>query len=146
VVLTQQLVENEEHEGKRKAESVWPIFRLHHQRSRYIFEMYYKKKAISRELYEFCLQEKYADASLIAKWKKVCVTYIIKLAVINRSSRRDMNDCVACVAFKLEITTLVPPAFAGFRRLSLMKERLLNAFIVDAEVALAATKNILYNL
>jgi len=54
-----------------------------------------------------------------------------------------MNDCAVCVAFKLGITTLVPPAFAGFRRLSLMKERLLNAFIVDAEVALAATKNIL---
>jgi hypothetical protein len=65
------LAENEPHEGKRKAESVWPIFRIHHQRSRYIFEQYYKKKAISKELYEFLLREKYADANLIAKWKKV---------------------------------------------------------------------------
>ena len=24
--------ENEPHEGKRKAETVWPIFRIHHQR------------------------------------------------------------------------------------------------------------------
>lgn len=44
--------------------------RLHHQRCRYIYEMYYTKKEISRELYEYLLREKFADASLIAKWKK----------------------------------------------------------------------------
>jgi len=35
--------------------------------------MYYKKKAISKELYEYCLAEKIADANLIAKWKKVII-------------------------------------------------------------------------
>jgi bud site selection protein 31 len=63
-------VENEPHEGRRKVESLWPIFRLHHERSRYIYEMFYKKKEISRDLYEYCLREKWADADLIAKWKK----------------------------------------------------------------------------
>lgn len=62
--------EREPHEGKRKCESIWPIFRIHHQRSRYIYEMYYKKKAITRELYDWCLREGWADAALIAKWKK----------------------------------------------------------------------------
>lgn len=57
--------------GKRKDELLWPIFRLHHQRSRYIYDMYYNKKAISKEVYEFALREKYADQNLIAKWKKV---------------------------------------------------------------------------
>jgi hypothetical protein len=71
--------ENEPHEGKRKAESVWPILRIHHQRSRYIFELFYKKKEISRELYEFCLREGYADANLIAKWKKVSFSQCIFL-------------------------------------------------------------------
>lgn len=32
--------------------------------------MFYKKEAISRELYEWCLDQGYADAGLIAKWKK----------------------------------------------------------------------------
>ncbi len=64
--------ENDPHEGKRKAESVWPIFRIHHQRTRYIYELFYKKKEITRELYDFLLREGYADANLIAKWKKVC--------------------------------------------------------------------------
>ncbi|XP_042171580.1 protein BUD31 homolog [Oncorhynchus tshawytscha] len=41
--------ETEPHEGKRKVESLLPIFRLHHQRSRYIFDLFYKRKAISRE-------------------------------------------------------------------------------------------------
>ncbi|KAI8799539.1 protein BUD31 [Cladochytrium replicatum] len=63
-------VENEPHEGKRKVESLWPIFRIHHQRSRYIYECYYKRHAISKELYEYCLKEGYADGNLIAKWRK----------------------------------------------------------------------------
>ena len=53
-----------------------------------MFDLFYKRKAISRgvcnhfldkseghwlhsELYEFCLNEGYADKNLIAKWKKV---------------------------------------------------------------------------
>jgi bud site selection protein 31 len=61
--------ENESHEGKRKQEANWPILQIHHKRTRYIFELY-KEKKISPELYRFLTQEKYADASLIAKWKK----------------------------------------------------------------------------
>lgn len=33
--------------------------------------MFYQKKAITREVYDFALREGYADANLIAKWKKV---------------------------------------------------------------------------
>ena len=62
--------ESESHEGKRKQEGTWQILQIHHKRSRYIYQMYHKKKEISRELYEFCLREGYADANLIAKWKK----------------------------------------------------------------------------
>lgn len=47
--------ETEPHEGKRKVESLWPIFRLHHQRSRYIFDLFYKRKAISRGTQNFHL-------------------------------------------------------------------------------------------
>lgn len=54
--------ENESHEGKRKTESLWPIMRISHTRSRYIYELYYKREAISRELYDWLLKEGYADA------------------------------------------------------------------------------------
>lgn len=32
--------------------------------------MYYEKEAISKQLYDWLLKNKYADANLIAKWKK----------------------------------------------------------------------------
>lgn len=70
------LVENESHEGKRIVESTWPVFRIHHQRSRYIYDLYYKRKIISRDLYDYLLKNKYADANLIAKWKKVGLLHI----------------------------------------------------------------------
>jgi len=44
------VAETDQHEGKRKAEALWPIFRIHHQRSRYIFDLFYKRRAISRGL------------------------------------------------------------------------------------------------
>lgn len=62
--------ETESHEGKRRAEALWPIFKIHHQRSRYIYDLFYKRKAISRELYDYCIKNRIADAALIAKWKK----------------------------------------------------------------------------
>ena len=38
--------------------------------SRYIYELYYEKEAISKLLYDWLLKNNYADANLIAKWKK----------------------------------------------------------------------------
>ncbi|KAJ1895606.1 Component of the SF3b subcomplex of the U2 snRNP [Kickxella alabastrina] len=61
--------ENESTEGMRKVESTWSIMRVHHQRSKYLFDLYYKREAISRKLYRYCLKNGYGDANLIAKWK-----------------------------------------------------------------------------
>lgn len=57
--------ENESHEGKRRAESLWPIMRISHARSRYVYELYYKREAISRELYDWLLKEGYGDAKYV---------------------------------------------------------------------------------
>ena len=65
--------ENESHEGKRKAESLWPIMRISHARSRYVYELYYKREAISRELYDWLLKEGYADAK--------CVVYALSMLI-----------------------------------------------------------------
>ncbi|THH04744.1 hypothetical protein EW146_g10098 [Bondarzewia mesenterica] len=80
--------ENESHEGKRKSESLWPIMRISHTRSRYIYELYYKREAISKELYDWLLKEGYADANLIAKWKKAGYE---KLCCLRCIQTRDMN-------------------------------------------------------
>mmetsp|Transcript_26366 Transcript_26366/g.37127 ORF Transcript_26366/g.37127 Transcript_26366/m.37127 type:complete len:149 (+) Transcript_26366:108-554(+) len=106
--------ENEPHEGKRKAETVWPIFRIHHQRSRYIYELFYKKQEITRELYEWLLKEGYADASLIAKWKK---SGYEKLCCLRCLQPRDHNFGTTCICrvpkAKLEDKTVVECVHCG---------------------------------
>lgn len=92
--------ESESHEGKRKTEALWPIMRITHTRSRYIFDLYYKREAISKDLYDWLLKQEYADAkyvppsataltsSLIAKWKR---TGYDKLCCARCVATRDMN-------------------------------------------------------
>ncbi|KAJ8116747.1 hypothetical protein OPT61_g1888 [Boeremia exigua] len=80
--------ENASHEGKKKYEMTWPIFQITHQRSRYIYDMYYEKEAISKQLYDYLLKNGYADAMLIAKWKKqgyekLCCTRCIQTKETN---------------------------------------------------------------
>ncbi|KAF9160538.1 Component of the SF3b subcomplex of the U2 snRNP [Actinomortierella ambigua] len=86
--------ENEPHEGKRRVESLWPIFRLHHQRSRYVYELFYRRKAISRELYDYLLKNGYADGNLIAKWKKPGYEKVCCLRCIQP---KDTNFGTTCV-------------------------------------------------
>ncbi|KFZ04755.1 hypothetical protein V501_09018 [Pseudogymnoascus sp. VKM F-4519 (FW-2642)] len=52
-----------------KHQALWPIFQVSHQRSRYVWELY-KQEKISKQLYEWLCKNGYADAMLIAKWKK----------------------------------------------------------------------------
>ena len=40
---------NSSHQGKTKRESLWPIHQINNQRSRYIYNMYYKYKKISKD-------------------------------------------------------------------------------------------------
>lgn len=74
--LINVLAENDSNDGRRKCEALWPIFRISHQKSRYIFDLYHRRKEISKELYEFCLDQGHADRNLIAKWKKVNISYL----------------------------------------------------------------------
>ncbi|KAJ8983654.1 hypothetical protein NQ317_019573 [Molorchus minor] len=79
--------ETESHEGKRKNESLWPIFKIHHQKSR--------RKAISRELYEYCLMENIADKNLIAKWKKQGYESLCCFCIQTRDTNFGTN-CICC--------------------------------------------------
>ncbi|KAI6785757.1 Cell cycle control protein cwf14 [Emericellopsis cladophorae] len=53
-----------------KHQAQWEVFQIAHQRSRYVYDLYYKKEGISKQLYDWLLKNGYADAMLIAKWKK----------------------------------------------------------------------------
>lgn len=58
--------------------AMWPIFQISHKRSKYVWDLYTQEK-ISKDLYTYLCKNGYADAMLIAKWKKdsyakVCVS------------------------------------------------------------------------
>jgi uncharacterized membrane protein YgcG len=41
---------NEEHEGKRKNEGAWKIHRLHWEKNRFIYDLMYQRKVMSKDL------------------------------------------------------------------------------------------------
>ena len=106
--------ESETHEGKRKTESLWPIFKLNNQRSRYLYELYYKRHAISKELYEWCLKEGHGDANLIAKWKKNGYEQLCCLRCIQQKDTNFGTTCV-CRVPKKQLDTPIECQHCGCR-------------------------------
>ncbi|KAL4578711.1 hypothetical protein LXL04_014840 [Taraxacum kok-saghyz] len=91
--------ENDPHDGKRKCEALWPIFKIAHQKSRYIFDLYHRRREISKELFEFCLDQGYADRNIIAKWKKASLLFpgYERLCCLRCIQPRDHNFQTTCV-------------------------------------------------
>jgi len=108
--------ETDPHEGMRKAEALWPIFRIHRQKARYIYDLFYRRKAISRELYEYCLKEGIADKNLIAKWKKVGYENLCCLRCIQTHDTNYATNCICRVPkTKLEEGKIVECVNCGCR-------------------------------
>ncbi|CUS11932.1 unnamed protein product [Tuber aestivum] len=89
--------ENAPHEGKRKNESTWAIFQIAHQRSRYVYDLYYDKEAIGKDLYNWLLKNGYGDANLIAKWKKQGYEKLCCLRCIQAKENNFNATCICRV-------------------------------------------------
>lgn len=76
---------SEEHEGKRKNELTWRIHRVHWEKNRFLFDLRYKQKTLSTELYEYLVREKIADGALISKWRKPGYENLCSLLAIQKS-------------------------------------------------------------
>ena len=108
------------HEGKKRHETTWPIMQISHQRSRYIYELYYGRRgqqrtnysggndngdadeatnglAISKELYDYLLKNGYADAALIAKWKKHGYEKLCCLRCVQTKETNFSSTCICRV-------------------------------------------------
>jgi bud site selection protein 31 len=81
-------------DGKKRHETLWPIFQISHARSRYIYDLYYTRSAISKTLYEWLLKNGYADGALIAKWKK---TGYEKLCCLRCVQTKETNFSGTCI-------------------------------------------------
>jgi bud site selection protein 31 len=80
-------------DGKSRVQSTWPIMRIAHERSRYLWEAM-KEQTISKELYEYCVKEKLVDVALVAKWKKQGYETLCCLRCIQP---RDTNFGSVCI-------------------------------------------------
>ena len=95
----------ESHKLYTKNESQWPIHQINWQKSRYVYDMYYKYQRIDRRVYDYCINNKLIDAALISKWKKqgyerLCSTYVInpnnyKFGTVSlcRVPKQFLDDC-----------------------------------------------------
>lgn len=138
-----------------KHQAQWPIFQISHQRSRYIYELYYEKEAISKKLYEWLLKNGYADAMLIAKWKKqgyekVCANVYRVIScrprdslpsVLNADFANDLTtSCAACDAFRRRRQISRAHVFVECQGHNSKRTRTSSVSAVDVEVARLATK------
>ncbi|KAF2321648.1 hypothetical protein GH714_000897 [Hevea brasiliensis] len=97
--------ENDRHDGKRKCETLWPIFRIAHQRSRYILTFIIKRM-------------KFLQSFTSSAWNKTFGKFRycqcpIELSTWMDQLCQDMNDSTAYAAFSQGITTLAQLVFAG---------------------------------
>ncbi|KAK9804120.1 hypothetical protein WJX73_001022 [Symbiochloris irregularis] len=77
---------NEEHEGRRKNELTWKIHRIHWEKNRFIYDLMYVRKVMSRELYDYLVREKIADGALIAKWRKPGYEILCSMLAIQKGN------------------------------------------------------------
>jgi bud site selection protein 31 len=89
--------QNAPNDNLPRHQAQWPIFQISHQRSRYIYELYYDKEAISRPLYEWLLKNGYADPMLIAKWKKQGYEKLCCLRCIQTKETNFNSTCICRV-------------------------------------------------
>lgn len=103
-----KILESEEFNPSRpKQELYWDIHRVDHQKSRYIYSLYYQRKLISRELYLWLVKYKFVNGELIAKWRKrgyenlcclQCIGETVCVCRVPKSVRKTNEDfrCVSC--------------------------------------------------
>jgi len=101
------------HDGKRKAESQWPIHRIHYERNRYIYDLYYRQEKISKELYEFLVREKVVDAALISKWRKPGYEILCSMAAIQKSSTNFGTTSICRVPLAQRGGQIMPSVMTG---------------------------------
>ena len=121
------------HEGKRKVETLWPIFKIHHQKSRYLYDLYHKRKTISKELYDYCLKNTLGDKNLIGKNTTAALPRSISLSVQLNGRSRATRISVAFAAFNRAIRISTRNVSAAYPRRNSKKAKWSNVSTAAAE-------------
>ena len=81
-----RIAESTNNDANSSLEQLWAIHRCNWKRSRPIYEMYWKKKSISKKLYEWILNNGYADRDLINAWRKPGYDRLCCVACISKNT------------------------------------------------------------
>ena len=92
--------ESESQDGKAKHELLWSVIRANHQRSRFVFNVFYKEKRISKDLFEWLVKQGYADMALIAKWRKSGFEFLCCLQCASAGEHNKGGSCLCRVPSK----------------------------------------------
>lgn len=82
-------------DDKRRNEITWPMHKLHYRKNRYLYEMHYKKREISKQLLDYLIHEKIADGKLISKWRRPGYETVCSLVAITKlnTNYKSVNIC-----------------------------------------------------
>lgn len=100
-------------DDKRRNEITWPMHKLHFEKNRYLYEMYYKKRQISKQLLDYLIHEKIADGKLIAKWRRPGYETLCSLLVITKSNTNFGSVSVCRVPLKDRKGQILPNVLTG---------------------------------
>ena len=65
---------------------MWDIHRIHWKKNRFIYNMHYVEKKISKECYDWLCRMKIADQPLISKWRKPGYEILCSMIAISQQS------------------------------------------------------------
>lgn len=80
----------------RQQENYWPIFQLHHQRSRHIYNLR-KTGEISNDLYKYLVSNGFADHELICYWNKAGYEHLCCLRCVQPLDSKYGKVCICRV-------------------------------------------------
>lgn len=104
---------NDNMEDKMRNELTWKVHKLHWKKNRFIFNLYYKEKSISKELFDFLVKEKIVDSNLISKWRKPGYENLCSLAVISKTNTNFRTAGVCRVPLKDRHGQITPNVLTG---------------------------------
>jgi bud site selection protein 31 len=81
------------------AENFWPVFQLHHQRSRHIYNLL-QHGEIDRSLYDYLKENGFVDHSLVCHWRRQGYESLCCLRCIQPADTKHGNVCICRVPQK----------------------------------------------
>lgn len=81
-----RVAESTNNDANSSQEQLWTVLRCNWKRSRPIFEIYWKQKKISKQLYDWILNNGYADRELINAWRKPGYDRLCCVACISKNT------------------------------------------------------------